>query len=57
MPSFQYSALDANGQKLSGRIDAAGRAEAIISLAEQDIYVTEIDSRGKRALPLRSQRG
>ncbi|MCK4850069.1 MAG: type II secretion system F family protein [Phycisphaerae bacterium] len=49
MPSFQYSALDANGQSLSGRIDAAGRAEAITSLVKQDIYVTQIDSPDKKA--------
>ena len=48
MPSFEYSALDANGQDLSGAIESPGRAQAIASLAEQKLYVTQIESRGKK---------
>lgn len=48
MPSFEYSALNAEGQKLSGQIDATGRAQAIASLSRQKLYVTQIDSQGEK---------
>ena len=48
MPSFHYSALDTNGQAMTGRVDAPGRAEAITVLAQRDIYVTDIDTTEKK---------
>jgi len=57
MPSFNYSALDTNGQTLSGRIDATARADAITRLAEQNIYVTQIDTTDKKNLPTSASSG
>ncbi len=44
MPNYSYNALDVNGQTVTGSIDAAGRAEAIMSLAKKSIYITNIAS-------------
>ena len=42
MPRYSYSALDEAGKPLAGEIAAPGRAEAIVRLTGQSIYVTDI---------------
>ena len=46
MPTFEYSALDSQGQSVDGRITATGRAEAISSLAQESLFVTTIGASG-----------
>ncbi len=57
MPSFEYSALNASGQKLSGQIDASARSQAISNLAAQEIYVTQIDSEDAKGAGLAASAG
>jgi general secretion pathway protein F len=54
MPEFQYSALDRQGQVLSGLIATPTKPQAISTLAQQGRFVTEIrerqqDSKGEGA--------
>ena len=42
MATFTYSALDDGGKPVGGEIDAPGRSEAIATLAERDVFVTDI---------------
>ena len=42
MPRYSYKALDEAGQPLTGEIAASGRADAIVRLAGQSIYITDI---------------
>ena len=47
MPTFHYTALDANGQETAGTIDAASDTEAINLLRQQQMYVTDVAQEGK----------
>ncbi|RLC10160.1 MAG: type II secretion system protein GspF [Deltaproteobacteria bacterium] len=42
MPLFEYTGLDAQGRKVSGRIDGAGRSLVSQQLREQGIFPTEL---------------
>jgi len=46
MTAFRYKALNAQGKKVSGTVDAAGRREATQSLREQGMHVTHIEEAG-----------
>lgn len=47
MPTFHYTALDANGQETAGTIEAASDTEAINLLRQQQMYVTDVAQEGK----------
>ena len=47
LPGYEYTALDDGGAAQTGRIDAAGRSEAIAALAAQNLYVTELTAPGR----------
>lgn len=43
MKKFKYTALDQNGQEVSGEIEAASESEAITSLRRQSLYPTKVE--------------
>lgn len=45
MPLFDYTGLDQQGRKVSGRIDGAGRRAVMQKLQQQQIYPTELRER------------
>lgn len=47
MPTFHYTALDANGQETAGTIDAPSQNDVTIQLRQQQLYVTDIVQEGK----------
>ncbi|NQU75923.1 MAG: type II secretion system F family protein [Planctomycetes bacterium] len=47
MPSYAYSALDANGQPITGEVAADGQSEAIAILADKSVFVTDIAAVGQ----------
>jgi type IV pilus assembly protein PilC len=42
MPTFQYEAMDANGQQVTDVVDAADEAEAQLTIRQMGYYVTKI---------------
>lgn len=48
MPDFQYSAVDRQGQALSGSIAMPSKPQAIATLAQQGRFVTEIGEHASR---------
>ena len=42
MPLFEYTGLDSQGRKVSGRVDGAGRKAATQKLQQQGVYPTEL---------------
>ena len=42
MPLFEYTGLDGQGRKVSGRIDGAGRSLVSQQLREQGIFPTAL---------------
>lgn len=48
MPLFEYSGLDSQGRRTSGRIEGQGRASATRKLREQGIYATELHESAAR---------
>lgn len=47
MANFQYSALDAKGEQMTGTLSAATEAEAIQQLRSKGLYPTQITEEGK----------
>ena len=47
MANFQYSALDAKGEQITGAVSAATEAEAIQQLRAKGLYPTQISEEGK----------
>ena len=48
MPNYSYIALNEQSQSVTGTVDAAGRGEAIASLAGQKLFVTELSTGSKK---------
>lgn len=46
MPSFEYTAIDRQGQSVHGQIDAATRDEAALNLTRTGLLVSRLDARG-----------
>ncbi|WP_029912962.1 type II secretion system inner membrane protein GspF [Pelobacter seleniigenes] len=60
MPLFEYSGLDAQGRKVSGKIDGTGRKAVMQKLSQQGVFLTDLkemaaasSSGGIRRLSLR----
>jgi type IV pilus assembly protein PilC len=47
MPTFQYIALDQNGQETAGELDAASEADAINQLRQSGLYPTSVAAEGQ----------
>lgn len=56
MPLFDYAGLDAQGKKVSGTIDAAGRKAATQQLRNQGIFTTRLDEERETAAALPGQK-
>ena len=56
MPLFEYAGLDAQGKKVSGTIEAAGRKAATQQLRTQGIFTTRLHEEQEPASPLRASR-
>ena len=50
MPAFNYIAIDAQGQEVSGAVEAASEAEAIGQLRHSGVYPTQVVQEGKGKL-------
>ena len=60
MPLFEYSGLDGQGRKVSGKIDGTGRKAVMQKLSQQGVFLTDLkemaatsSSGGIRRLSLR----
>lgn len=54
MPSFEYTAIDRQGQSVHGQVDAATRDEAALNLTRSGLLVSRLDPRGTTPLPPRN---
>ena len=55
MPSFNYTALDSKGQKISGEIDACDRRDAIKKLKAQELNPLKIKDSGSKDTKISSE--
>jgi len=52
MPNFAYKALALDGQNVSGRLEAASRADLVRELVGRGLCVTDVSERTSRTVPL-----
>ncbi len=57
MPVFNYIAVDAKGEEISGSLDAASESEAIAQLRQGGVYPTAIVQEGKGKLKVKKGKG
>jgi len=57
MPVFNYIAVDAKGEEISGSLDAGSEAEAIAQLRQGGVYPTAIVQEGKGKLNVKKSKG
>lgn len=57
MPVFNYIAVDAKGEEISGSLDAGSEAEAISKLRQSGVYPTAIVQEGKGKLNVKKGKG
>ena len=57
MPVFNYIAVDAKGEEISGSLDAGSESEAISQLRQSGVYPTAIVQEGKGKLNVKKRKG